>query len=478
MRKLTLAFSFLALTWPAGARDLSRQSYIIGEQAAGMGGAYVSLTGDPASAYYNPAGLAGLYRQAISLSASAYWMALENYDNIVGLELPTGEDVSLDTNSITFSTFPASVVYVLPLDAGKDPQATHHVLAFSLLVPHYDELDGDVFMPAGGALPLEVKASLLSESATYWAGASYAASLGGRLRLGLSVYGLVHLSEERYKVSAKASVDDTMGGILESYVAASTERTGACVTALVQAGLQFDLTDRFSLGASVRSPSLGNIYSKVSILYFNSVYSEDIRENVIPLGGYVDRIETTDVTMNYRLPLMLSLGASYRIPDSFALALDFSYHLSQGPFNQFEGEKVYPLDASGDPIIDENRAFNPTYQVKNKGVFNVNLGSEISVTSKIKARLGFFTDLSAVDQDYYDSAQRRAVAVTLPSLTRLGISAGLGFIGEWSTSSVGLVYTLGFGDTFRLNADEGGQPRSVDVTTHTFTVVLAGTANL
>jgi long-subunit fatty acid transport protein len=468
------------MTWPAAARDLSRQSYIIGEQAAGMGGAYVSLTGDPASAYFNPAGLAGLHRQAISLSASAYWMALEDYDNIVGVELENGEKVTVDTSSITFSTFPASVVYVLPLDSRTDPQTTHHVLAFSLLVPHYDELDGDAVMTAGELLNLvEVKASIFSESATYWAGASYAVSLGGRLRLGLSAYGLVHLSEERYKFSAKVSADDTLGGIVEYYQAASTERSGACVTVLLQAGLQFDLTDRLSLGASVRSPSLGRIYSKVSILYFNSVYAEDIRDNVIPLGGYVDRIETTDVEMDYRLPLMLSLGASYRIPDSFALALDVSYHLSQGPFNQFEGGKVYPLDAAGVPIVDDSRALNPTYQVKNKGVLNVNLGSEISLTRRFKARLGFFTDLSSVDQDYYDTEQKWSAAVTLPSLTRLGITAGLGMIGEWSTSSIGLVYSVGFGDTFQLNSTEGGrQPRSVDVTTHTFTVVLAGTANL
>jgi len=49
-----ISLLFSTLLW---ARDINRQNYLIGEKAAGMGGAFVSVTGDAASAYYNPAGL-------------------------------------------------------------------------------------------------------------------------------------------------------------------------------------------------------------------------------------------------------------------------------------------------------------------------------------------------------------------------------------------------------------------------------------
>ena len=75
MKKLTVVLAVLCLAGMAQARDLNWQNYQIGERAVGMGGAFVSMVGDPASTYYNPAGLAGLYKQGISLKET--WETLE-----------------------------------------------------------------------------------------------------------------------------------------------------------------------------------------------------------------------------------------------------------------------------------------------------------------------------------------------------------------------------------------------------------------
>lgn len=479
MRRVAIGAIVLLVGTSAYARDLSRQSFLIGEQAAGMGGAYTSMVGDPASSYYNPAGLGGLYNQAISLSASAYWMALEDYEGVVDHTTDAGERIIVDADSMTFSTFPASVVYLLPLDSHKDPEAFHHVLAFSLLVPQYDEVDAEVFMPRAASLPLEVKASFLIEAATYWAGPSYAFSVGGRFRAGVSLFVLTHLLEEQVKVSSKVAVEDDQGSWLDMYSAVSSERSAACVTALIQAGLQVDITDRFTLGFSVRSPTFGTLYSDVSVLSFNSWYMEGGRPNPTPLSGYVDRIETSDVEMEYRLPLMLALGAGYRVPDSWALALDVSFHLPTDPYRIFDGPLVYPKDAAGNPIPDANRALDPSTRTKSKWVFNANLGAEFNIAGDYRARLGFFTDLSSVDHNFYDANNLRGQAVILPSLNRFGASLGLAMIGDWSTSSFNLVYVLGVGETFALGEEiEGAEARMIDVTTHTITVVLAGTVDL
>lgn len=44
-----------------------------GARAAGMGGAYVSIDGDPVSAAYNPAGIRGITRFSTALSHNEYW---------------------------------------------------------------------------------------------------------------------------------------------------------------------------------------------------------------------------------------------------------------------------------------------------------------------------------------------------------------------------------------------------------------------
>jgi hypothetical protein len=290
---------------------------------------------------------------------------------------------------------------------------------------------------------------------------------------------LTHLLEEQIKVSSKVAVEDAQGSWLDMYSAVSSERSAACVTALVQAGLQYDITDRFTLGFAVRSPTIGTLYSDVSLLSFNSWYMEGGRPDPAPLSGYVDRLETSNVEMEYRLPLMLALGAGYRVPDSWALALDVSFHLPTDPYLVFDGPLVYPKDASGDPILDDNRALDPSAETKAKWVFNANLGSEFNLSGSFRARLGFFTDLSSVDHDYYDKNNKRGQAVILPKLNRFGISAGLAMIGDWSTSSFNLVYVVGVGETFALGEEiEGAEPRMIDVTTHTITVVLAGTVDL
>jgi hypothetical protein len=477
MKKLVTIVVFL-MSIQAVARDLNRQNYLVGERASGMGGAFVSLVGDPASSYYNPAGLASLYKRGISLSASVYQLLLENYDKILDLDTGDGSTISADMTSNTFGTFPSSMVYLLPLDDNKEPDSFHHVLAFSVLVPDFDKFVAKIDKPIG-EYAFELKGKFFNEDMTYWAGPSYALSIGGKLRLGLSLFVLAHMTETRASLGLKQGFSDEFGDY-NAYSTSSLERSGLSVTMLAQLGIQYDFTSEWSAGLTLRSPTMGTFYSSVSMLSFNSGYFENL--DGTPLEGaygYVDRIETEEVEMNYRLPLMIAAGLSYDNHKSFAWGLDASFHLAQSAYNIFSGKFVYPKDPDGNDIIDESRGLDPNEQRQNYLVFNVNTGCEFKVRDDIMGRIGLFTNFSSVDQKYYgQSIEGRSDSITLPLLMRLGVTLGMGLLGEKSTTSIGINYVVGMGDTYNFNELFGDPVAKSDVMTHTITAVLAGSADL
>ena len=483
MKRATISTAIAALVFlsaGAAARDLNRQSYQVGERAAGMGGAFTALTGDAASSYYNPAGLAGLGKQGISLSASMYQLLMESYHDALDVDMGGGSRLQAAMNSRTFGTFPSSVIYVLPLDDRPADAFWHQVLAFSVLVPHYDKYNGSLDRPLG-EYAFELKGSLFNEDTTYWAGPSYALALG-RLRLGVSLFALFHLSDMRYNLAVKTWVTDDNLGDMFLYAAQSFERSGFGITMLAQAGAQYDITERLTVGLSLRSPTFGTFYSSASLLFFNSAYAEDVNGNPIvdeEIQDYVDRIETEDVTMNYRLPLKLALGVAYRVPGLLLAALDLSLHLPQGPYYLFTGPGVYPTDAVGRPIIDNDRALVPDDRRKNSLVFNANLGVEVTLARDYFLRAGVFSDLSAVDQGFYDtSADSRLDALYLPRLQRIGTTLGFGLRGERTTTGINVTYTYGFGKGFSFNNLFGAAGTKTAASAHTFTLCLAGSADL
>jgi len=77
----------------AWATDSKYQTYIVGDRAAGMGGAVVSFADSVDACYYNPAGLTMAEASTISLSANLYGFQLYHTEN----GLFPGENVQGDS---------------------------------------------------------------------------------------------------------------------------------------------------------------------------------------------------------------------------------------------------------------------------------------------------------------------------------------------------------------------------------------------
>ncbi len=476
---LTPLAACLLLAGVSQARDLNRQNYLLGEIPSGMGGAAVGLAGDPIAIFYNPAGLAGLHQQGLSLSASAYQARWERYAGVLDLTA-----MRADMDSETFATFPDSVVWSLPVGSGEGEDALHHVLAVALVIPDFDKLDAKLdagFRGGPGGDGFDFKGSYFLEELTYWAGPAYAISIGGWLRVGLAAWGLVTTSNARSSTGLKyrAALDEPGSPEVTVYSTQTYERTALGVTALVQLGLQARLWRGLELGLTVRSQTLGSLYAEGKDLMFSSLTMEDADGNPYPgTRAYVDRVESDACRLRYRLPWMLALGLSYTEPGRFRLALDGSYHFPLARWRYYEGPLVFPEDPAGEPIRDVGRALFPVEWRQLAGAFNLNAGAEVTVADGWMLRLGAFTNLSVVDQGFYARRGLDQSALFLPRLTSFGVSLGGGMLGERTTTSVGVVYVYGQGESFAFDELFGDPSRRSDVFSHTLTVVVSGSARL
>lgn len=463
MRRSLAAVALAVWAPVAAARDLGRQNYLVGERASGMGGALVALTGDAASAYYNPAGLGAFEKKGISLSASAYQLSSESYPGELSIPMQGGGAIAGDMSGRTFATFPSSIVYVLPFGS-TDGGGTRRVLAFSVLVPDFDKVSTRVSVPAG-AYMYDLQGSYTTQDQTYWFGPSYAVQTG-RWRWGASVFGLAHVTDTQAKIGQKAVFQSGE----RAYTTTSIDKSGTALTLLAQLGAQVELTERLTFGATVRSPTLGRLYSSVSMLALNSGYGETGAGAAE--SGYADRIEVkNDVTLDYRRPLMAAAGLSYRVPDRVALAFDVTYHAALGAYDRYRGPLVYPLDANGSPITNAGRALDPVERTAAKEVLDLNFGVEVNVSKAWLVRAGVFTDHAAIDP-------AKVSDPILPKLDGTGFTFALGRVGDRSTTSIGLVYVTRSGTAPGLNSAFGVAGNEVKVSGYTATLILSGSADL
>src|SRR5687768_10584994 len=94
---LLATVAFLALPARSFAQRTSYESVLIGEQAAGMGGAFIALSDDSSAAVHNPAGLAQIRQRGLSLSANTYTYASQTiHDVLTGF----GESASMHADAV------------------------------------------------------------------------------------------------------------------------------------------------------------------------------------------------------------------------------------------------------------------------------------------------------------------------------------------------------------------------------------------
>lgn len=412
---LAAAFGLAALSLAAPpaafADDYHYRSLLVGNRAAGMGGAYAAVSDDPTGLYYNPAGI--VYSDGANLSASsnAFQYTRTEYENAIG-----GSKWRRSSSTLLPNFFGA-IQPLGPVTVG---------LSYAVPDSVNENLDQNMYgLTSLGIDHYVVNLNQLDN--TYLFGPSVAYG-SGMFSVGATLYGYYRhweitmnqwvrkadtLDEDDNVVATGAKYQNTM----------YYEDTESGVRPIL--GFMFSPTDTLSLALTgaktfVLSQSATN---QVSVIYEGS--SDDTRSNV----SFAD----TDELREY--PWTVTVGAAWYPDPSFMLTFDATW---------------YSMTSN-----DDYASAEPTW--------NAALGCEYYLNRAWALRGGLFTNNSntLTLKDGYVSQD--------PHIDEYGASFSTSYFSKSSSIELGFAYTHGNGEDQIIAGDTAVQ----DVTTDSLTIFLS-----
>ncbi len=154
---------------------------IVGERAAGLGGAYTAVSDDPSGCYYNPAGIVFAIGRRLSISVNAYNVSTKTYKDALHKTTGEGEDWVLKSSQL------------LPNFFGVIQQLGPGMIGFSYaVVDSYLRDQEQVFYNIRSAIPgvsiVRYVLNIDDEDKVYNLGPSYALKLRDNLSTGITLY--------------------------------------------------------------------------------------------------------------------------------------------------------------------------------------------------------------------------------------------------------------------------------------------------
>ena len=292
MGNATRALGMGLLLFGSIARADNFDDVPLGGKTAAMGGAAIAGGRDSAMPVLNPAGLALVPASTVSVSASAYSLRYTHHDAWFGPGRPA--------DSTTFSAYPSGLAYVLHFGDQERP----FVLGASFSAPMQTKrsvVGGDT-----DSAGFRTQDAFLADVIQYQAALSVALGLG-KLRLGASAI-LGHYAGTFVINSA------LFGRGQMVFPSQNESNTSDELAGLV--GMQLDLDDRWSVGASARTPSL----------HLAGAASGQVgRDTGSITGGF-----------SFAIPARVGFGVQLRA-SPWVLALDLSFTLPGDAAWSFDG---------------------------------------------------------------------------------------------------------------------------------------------
>ncbi|MCB0356737.1 MAG: outer membrane protein transport protein [Bdellovibrionales bacterium] len=411
MNKVLLV-SLLFLSTSTLAAFSNYNSILIGERAAGMGGAYTSLTGDPAAcSFYNPATLARMEGTSLSAAVSVY----NKYETNFG-EKRDFAGAPLRVNQGSFQPIPTS--------SGSVFTFRNFAFGLSIVIPDSQTYEGEVKSEQGNISLLRLQDESL------WVGGNLAVNLTEKLAAGLTMY----YTSRSFSRSVTDRIEN--GGNTSIANEVKTLSNNSIIYIL---GAYYHLAKNWHLGLSHRFTSL-------EISGHGTYFFSEVATTGAPPSTNEDGILSETI-----VPSKTTLGISFEKKRDITLSADISYYGS---------ERYWDLHHSnaGDFII-------------HKAIWNLNLGAEIFPKDWLGLRAGIYSNFSASPKipeqvnnrrpDYVDmwgfSANAAIYTSSQSSLTLGGYwVGGKGHSTQRVTGSIERVplsiqtFTLLVGTTFRL----------------------------
>lgn len=170
------------------------------------------------------------------------------------------------------------------------------------------------------------------------------------------------------------------------------ELTGTGMGFGVNVGIFYNISSKFSLGATFRSP----IKMKVD---------DGDAEFTVP-AGISDSFPKTTFNSEIILPLAANIGLGYHINDKFLLAFDVNY-TGWFSYDTLRFDYAFNSEQLEDTELPKNY----------RGSFTFRLGAQYDVLEKLSARAGVYFDMTPVEDGYLSPEG--------PDANRIGCSVGL-----------------------------------------------------
>ena len=393
------AAAALVLAGAAAAGEANYQPFIVGERAAGMGGAVAATAEGMDACFYNPAGLAGESRNSISVNGTLY--GIQNFET-KDAAFP-GEDFNISS----FATIPTGLSAVRRLGDGM-------AAAFSVFVPSQSSAREIQAFPAN-----EHYYNYSYDEEMLLLGPSLGRAVNERVSVGASVFGVYQTASEfenlywdDYAYSYSANYKYSVMGVIAT------------------AGALVRLSDEWSAGLTVTTPSL--TLSGDGTLQASEVVGDSE-------GGDAGAYYYEDLDADNGLPGGVRVGLGWRRPGVASAGLDVTHHFARD-FDWMDGSQ------DGETV---------TIRQEREAVTDVQLGGEVIVRKRFPVRAGFFTSFSsAPDLDTADTS-------TPDQVDLYGVTASVGSIGENVVLNFGISYVFGDGDAFGTRLDPAGDLESV-----------------
>jgi hypothetical protein len=389
-------------------------SILIGDQAAGMGGAATAVVGDASScSWYNPATCALLRGRSFSAAVGIY----KKFDTIYG-ENADLIKAGLKVNQGFFRPLPSSTGSIVRF---KDiPIWT---FAFTIVTPEYDTFKGDLLNSNNS------KTALTLTDESLWVGGSISRPISSNEAVGLTLYYTA-------RNFSKTLTDRTFASQTSTNI--YQEEKGFTQNAIVGTlGYYIHLNQHWNLGFSWRMPSY---HVAGNATYFDSYLESG----------------TTTRTNNYsslaspsHIPQRYNIGISYEEKSRFTLAMDISNYSK-------ESYKDLEVEQAG---IAEEIQHNP--------IWNMSLGGEYFFKPWLKGRIGFFSNLSAHPTPDIEKVRGQG-----DHIDQFGWSANLALRSGRITYTFGGYYSGGRG----LSSQRINQQVAVIAKTQQVSTMLVGTS--
>lgn len=317
-------------------------SIIIGDQAAGMGGAYTAMTEDASAlAWYNPATLAFLKGQSFSAAVGIYKKFDIKYAQDESLE-----KASLRVNQGFFRALPSSTGSVIR------PQnwAEGWTAALSIVTPDFESFNGEI--KSGPNFKSDF--SMMDES--IWVGAALAKKASEKESFGVTLYYTAR------SLSKQVTDTSTTGTDKRIY---NEDRNIYQNGLVVSLGWYRVLSDDWQIGFNYR-PRAIHIAGEGS--YFDSTIDTS-------LATQMDPTDIKSVKSRTQIPDKATLGVAFKPDPNWVWTWDLSYYGGLS-YNDLES-----------PEVAERIVHEP--------IFNTQAGVQYTWFETMKFRLGVFTNFSA-----------------------------------------------------------------------------------